>query len=200
MSVGSVLKQLRLDRGLSVARLAKMVGVSHSTVLNWEEDRYHPRPRHLNRLSAIFGVSPAVFYAQKEAPRSSPSAPSALYLPVVSYVHAGVGYFRDPEELLLVTPEEASRADFVLKVKGESMLPTLQEGDYVGIKKQSTAASGDIVVATLDDFDEVTIKRFRKSGTDIELVPDNPEFPVYSSRQHRIRLIGIVTWLKRIFR
>ncbi len=199
MSVGSVLKQLRQNRGLSASQLAKMVGVRHSTVLYWEEDRYHPRPRHLAKLASIFGVSPAVFYSQKGSPRSS-SGPSALYLPVVSYVHAGVGYFRDPEELLLVTPEEAAKADFVLKVKGESMVPTLQEGDYVGIRKQPMASSGDLVVATLDDFDEVTIKRLQKSGSEIRLVPDNPEFSAYSSLQHRVRLIGVVTWLKRMFK
>jgi repressor LexA len=108
-----------------------------------------------------------------------------------------LGVQKEPEELLMVTLEEAQKAHFALKVKGKSMEPTLLEGDYIGVRRQEVATTGDIVVAQVDEFDEVTVKRLKQIATEIILIPDNPEFPSYSSRHHRIRLIGKVTWVKR---
>jgi len=197
-TIGEVIRKLREEAGISQARLARLLGVTHASVAQWESGRNHPRHKHIEKMAAIFGVPPAVFFADgnfREYARIGERGD--LYLPVVSYVHAGLGVQKEPEELLMVTLEEAQKAHFALKVKGKSMEPTLLEGDYIGVRRQEVATTGDIVVAQVDEFDEVTVKRLKQVATEIILVPDNPEFPSYSSRHHRIRLIGKVTWIKR---
>ena len=199
-TIGEVIRKLREEAGISQARLARLLGVTHASVAQWESGRNHPRHKHIEKMAAIFGVPPAVFFADgdfREYARVGERGD--LFLPVVSYVHAGLGVQKEPEELLMVTLEEARKAHFALKVKGKSMEPTLLEGDYIGVRRQEVATTGDIVVAQVDEFDEVTVKRLKQIATEIILVPDNPEFPSYSSKEHRIRIIGKVTWIKRFF-
>jgi repressor LexA len=65
--------------------------------------------------------------------------------------------------------------DFLLKVRGMSMRDAgILDGDLLAVKKADQAHNGQIIVARLGD--EVTVKRYRKTGSLIELLPENPEF------------------------
>jgi repressor LexA len=69
----------------------------------------------------------------------------------------------------------ARRPDYLLKVRGMSMRDAgIMDGDLLAVQKASDAKNGQIVVARLAD--EVTVKRFRRSRGNIELIPENPEF------------------------
>jgi len=50
----------------------------------------------------------------------------------------------------------------------------IHDGDLLAVHRTSEARSGQIVVARLDD--EVTVKRWRRQGRDIVLMPENPDF------------------------
>jgi repressor LexA len=52
----------------------------------------------------------------------------------------------------------------------------IMDGDLLAVKKVTTAKNGQIVVARLGD--DVTVKRYRKTGELIELLPENPDFKV----------------------
>ena len=67
------------------------------------------------------------------------------------------------------------RPDYLLKVRGMSMRDAgIMDGDLLAVQKAKEAKNGQIVVARLGD--EVTVKRFRKTKTGIELIPENPDF------------------------
>ena len=62
---------------------------------------------------------------------------------------------------------------FVLHVSGTSMINKgIYDNDYVIVKRQNTANTGDIVVAMTDE-DEVTLKTFYKEQDHIRLQPEN---------------------------
>ena len=48
------------------------------------------------------------------------------------------------------------------------------DGDLLAVHRTPEAQNGQIVVARLDD--EVTVKRFKRSGHRVSLLPENPEF------------------------
>lgn len=48
-------------------------------------------------------------------------------------------------------------------------------GDIVAVRSQPAAETGDIVAAMVDG--EATVKRFKRDGTDVWLVADNPAYP-----------------------
>jgi repressor LexA len=101
-----------------------------------------------------------------------------MELPVVGRVAAGSpilaeqhlqGRFQvDPN---LFTP----RADYLLRVRGMSMRDAgILEGDLLAVHRTPEARSGQIVVARLAD--EVTVKRYRRRGHSVQLLPENAEF------------------------
>ena len=77
-------------------------------------------------------------------------------------------FFNIPASLI-----PAAATVFTLHVSGESMINAgIYDGDYVIVKKQSTAKNGDIVVAmTMEN--EATIKTFYKENGHIRLQPEN---------------------------
>jgi repressor LexA len=67
------------------------------------------------------------------------------------------------------------RADYLLRVRGMSMRDAgIFDGDLLAVHKTDEARSGQVVVARVHD--EVTVKRLRRRGNSVELLPENPEF------------------------
>jgi repressor LexA len=62
-----------------------------------------------------------------------------------------------------------------LKVRGMSMRDAgIMDGDLLAVQKAKDAKNGQIVVARLGD--DVTVKRFKRTRSGIELIPENPDF------------------------
>ena len=67
-------------------------------------------------------------------------------------------------------------ADYLLKVRGMSMRDAgILEGDLIAVNRKSSIRSGQIIVARVNN--EVTVKRFRRQASDVQLISENPEFP-----------------------
>ena len=67
------------------------------------------------------------------------------------------------------------RAHYLLRVRGMSMKDIgIMDGDLLAVHRTRTAQNGQIVVARLDD--EVTVKRFRRRGSIVYLMPENEDF------------------------
>jgi repressor LexA len=88
--------------------------------------------------------------------------------PMLAEEHVQGRYQVDPN---LFTP----RADYLLRVRGMSMRDAgIIEGDLLAVHRTQEARTGQVVVARLGD--EVTVKRFRRRGHAVQLVPENPDF------------------------
>jgi repressor LexA len=67
------------------------------------------------------------------------------------------------------------RADYLLKVRGMSMRDAgILDGDLLAVHRSVEARSGQVVVARLGN--EVTVKRFKRHGNQVQLLPENPDF------------------------
>lgn len=89
---------------------------------------------------------------------------------------------------------------FVLHVAGDSMIDDgILDGDYVVVRKQSTAENGQTVVALLDN--EATVKRLQRHGQTIELHPANPTMhPITVNAEVPFRIEGVVVGVIRHYR
>jgi repressor LexA len=103
-----------------------------------------------------------------------------LALPLVGRVAAGSPILAQEhiDRTYAVEPHLfASRPDYLLKVRGMSMRDAgILDGDLLAVQKASEAKNGQIVVARLGD--EVTVKRFQRHRSGIDLIPENPDFAV----------------------
>jgi repressor LexA len=85
---------------------------------------------------------------------------------------------------------------FMLKVKGESMIDiAICDGDWVVVRQEQTAENGDIVAAMIDG--EATVKTFKKTKSEIWLLPHNPAFEPIDGKDAVI-LGKVVTVLRRV--
>ncbi|MDR1778488.1 MAG: transcriptional repressor LexA [Clostridiales Family XIII bacterium] len=98
-------------------------------------------------------------------------------VPVVGRVAAGQPILADEniEESLPVPERYIKGTNFMLKVKGDSMIEAgIFDGDLVLVRQQNTATNGDIVVAMVDGFEsEATVKTFYKEDGHVRLQPEN---------------------------
>jgi SOS-response transcriptional repressor LexA len=84
---------------------------------------------------------------------------------------------------------------FALIMEGDSMNPILYDGDYVvfrPVQGDDECKDGDIVVAILEDFEAVMIKRVSVAYDSMLLKSDNDEYPFYNIGQdrHKIKIVG----------
>ncbi len=86
---------------------------------------------------------------------------------------------------------------FTLEVSGESMINKgIFDGDYVIVKKQSTAHNGEVVVAMTDE-NEVTLKTFYKEKDHIRLQPENDTMEPFIFPN--VTILGVAIGLFRMF-
>jgi repressor LexA len=101
-----------------------------------------------------------------------------LALPLVGRVAAGSPILAQEHIAATYHVESnlfARRPDYLLKVRGMSMKDAgIMDGDLLAVQKAKEAKNGQIVVARV--YDDVTVKRFKRTRTGIELIPENPDF------------------------
>jgi repressor LexA len=181
------------NRGMPPTRAEIATGLGFSTSSSAEE--------HLQALAKKGALEIVPGAARGLRLKDTPGNPIQGTLPLVGRVAAGspilaaehieAHYRLDPTLF-------APRADYLLRVRGTSMQDAgILDGDLLAVHKTSEARPGQIVVARLDD--EVTVKRFKRRGREIVLLPDNAEFEpiVVDPKQTQFTIEGIGVGLIR---
>jgi len=105
-------------------------------------------------------------------------ASANMPLPLVGRVAAGSPILAQEniEDEYRVDPALFSRKPhYLLRVQGMSMQDAgILDGDLLAVHRTPEARNGQIVVARVDD--EVTVKRFRRRGFRVQLIPENIDF------------------------
>ena len=88
---------------------------------------------------------------------------------------------------------------YVLEVQGDSMIDAgILDGDLVIVRETQSADNGDIIVALIDN-NEATLKRLRKKGNQVELIPDNQSMTPMIYSADRINIQGVVVGQARMY-
>ena len=105
------------------------------------------------------------------------------------------------EETLAVPPQLLRGPEgehFVLRVVGDSMIEEgIQDGDLVVVQRRDTAASGEMVVALIDN--EATLKRFYAEGERVRLQPANRTMTPLLLPADKVQVQGVAVGLMRRF-
>ena len=121
-------------------------------------------------------------------------APDLIRVPLVGWSSGGAGILAE-ENILDWIPISTRflKQDaniYLLRVKGNSMAPRIEDGDIVIVKKQYTAEIGETVVALLGD--ETTVKKYIPKEDHIVLQPENSQFEPLIVFPDELRIQGIV--------
>jgi repressor LexA len=120
-------------------------------------------------------------------------------LPLLGQIAAGGPLLAEQNVEDQIAVPETLRGDFVLRVKGESMIEAgILDGDLVIVKRAQDARNGDIVVALAGDdesADEATVKTFYRENGRVRLQPENASLePIYAEH---VQILGKVVGVFR---
>lgn len=148
------------------------------------------------------GFTPSVVGGTATASTPPPPASNddVVDVPVMGRIAAGVpiSAIETHSHSIHVPAEMISSGEhFALEVKGDSMIEAgILDGDTVLIRRSTTANTGEIVVALIDD-EEATLKRLRRKGQSIALEAANPAYETRIFGPGRVRIQGCLVGLYR---
>lgn len=175
-------------------------------------DPHRPRAMELRKPQNVeetaLGNTAQKNTAQPVDAASTSAAPTAglefdtsrtTFVPVLGRIAAGGPILAEEnaEDIYALPRDLVGEGElFLLKVVGESMIgAAICDGDFVAVRKQPDALSGDIVAALIDD--EATVKTFKQENGQVWLMPSNPMFEPIPGNNARI-MGKVVSVLRKI--
>ncbi|WP_040810224.1 transcriptional repressor LexA [Nocardia concava] len=203
------------DRGYppSIREIGDAVGLtSTSSVAHQlralERKGYLRRDPNRPRAVDVRGLDETAMRAAAGAPQlraingdaeSSDEHPIPTYVPVLGRIAAGGPILAEQavEDVFPLPRELVGEGSlFLLKVVGQSMIDAaICDGDWVVVRQQNVADNGDIVAAMIDG--EATVKTFKRTGSQVWLMPHNPLFEPIPGNDAQI-LGKVVTVIRKI--
>ena len=204
------LKQRRIELGLTMLEVAKLVGVSEATISRYESGNIkNMRKDRIAKYASALKVPPSTFLEleDKSESRLTPTdlRANTKPVPLVGRVAAGLScHAEDNIEGYILTDCELLHEGydyFWLTVKGDSMEPELHDGDRVLVREQETLETECYAVVRIDGEDGV-VKRVRIDRDKITLTSVNPYYPprVFEREQmNDVAVVGKVISSQRIY-
>ena len=205
MTVGDRIRKLRKEKGISVDKLAELIGKDRATVYRYESQDIEKMPTSvLEPLAKALGTTPAYLMGWNETENKSNDNLNLLpkeniYMrPLFNSVAAGFGAVAENTIVSYIptyikNPIEQEQYIWI-SVQGDSMSPLIDDGCDILIKKQESVDSGQIGVVLIDDEDAV-VKKINYGKNWIELVSINPYYPprrFEGANMQRVRVVGLV--------
>jgi SOS-response transcriptional repressor LexA len=216
------LKNARNDNELTQSQLSEKLQalgrkVSAQQISSWERGNYFPSHRNLSAICEIFSLDLDYFMEKAGAGEAHPVAHIESDLPDEfslvekrkGAISAGPGLRPDND----VDFRLAFRNDwleqfggaqqlFVVRVEGDSMEPTLQEGDTVLINKNANAIGAGGGIFAINWHNMVLVKRLQMNPQTDEIIikSDNQKYDSMVVKPHEIQIEGKVIWYGRELR
>lgn len=207
------IKELRLEKGINMAQVAKELNIPYTTYVNYEKGDREPNSEMLVLLANYFNVSVDYLIGRsdlrdQELKLKSPAiADNNVSFPVIGELAAGYEHIamEDWSGETIEIPESylkgRKREDYlVLSVKGDSMYPHYHDGDKVLILKQDCINESGDIAAVIYDGEYATLKKVEYKKDAVRLVPLNPEYmprEITGSDLEQFKIIGIPRLLVR---
>lgn len=207
MSIGTNIKMLRTNAGLSQAELGKIAGVTDKAVSTWESDIKTPRMGAVERMASYFGVPKSAilddgYQTTVHVPAGFAPLPKMVKRPLVGSIACGEPITAEENIEDYVDVPESAHCDFCLRCKGDSMIDAgIHDGDVVYIHIQPEVENGQIAAVRIDG--EATLKRvfWNEETQTLQLLAENRNFaplvytgPVLDTVHIEGRAVGYTHW------
>lgn len=206
INFGIAIRSARLKKNITAIELARLANVPKSSLSDWETGKTVPSADAMFRICDALSITPTELVSYYNEMEDDYKKVVGIKIPVLGSIPAGV-----PIEAIedIIDYEEIPRNTamhgryFALKVNGDSMLPTIKNGDIVIIRQQDDAESGKICVVMINGYD-ATLKEIKKDANGIWILPHNPNSdfkPTFYSNQEieslPIKILGIAVEIRR---
>ncbi len=187
MSLGENIRAARERLNMTQDELAKKLGYKSRSSINKIESGENDIPQ-----SKVIDFAKALDVTVMDllGPTAADAVPPGFLplpetesLPVVGQVACGTPILAEQNITEYVDVPKAAHANFVLKCKGDSMAPRIQDGDLVYVRKQPMVENGELAAVRIGE--EATLKRVYLSPGQLILQAENPAYApmVYTGPQ-----------------
>lgn len=180
-SIAERIKEYRAKNRLTLSDLEAITGVPAQTINRYELGQRIPKIDAANEMAEAMRVNP-MWLQGYDVPMDAYPAESIPYeenyfAPIVGSIPAGYPSLALQDIIGYASiPYHDGERYFFLRVDGDSMIGAgIHTGDLVLLRQQPCAEDGQIVAARVNG-DEATLKRYRKQGDQVLLLPENPDF------------------------
>ena len=164
MEMGKRIKELRVASGMTQEELGEKIGLQKSAVAKYENGRVENiKKSTIMKLAEIFNCRPSYVMGFDDDPIQQ-----AVYEAAAGQGRINGNYASDTFDGYALKEDEV-----LVSVKGDSMYPTLQDGDIVVVKQQNVLSrSGQIALVKING-DEAVLKRIEQKSNGVVLISDN---------------------------
>ena len=168
-------RERRAALGLSQEELADRMGYRSKSSITKLEKGVNDLPQSkLEELAAALETTPA-YLLGLDTPCPPPPGfeplPKMVKVPLVGSIACGTPILAEQNIESYIGVPAAWRADFALTCHGDSMSPTICDGDIVCIRCQPEVEQGEIAAVRIGE--EATLKHFHQQGDTVMLLADN---------------------------
>ena len=182
MGFSDKLRQLRDSKGITQQDLASILNKTRSAVAGYESEGKEPDFEALKKLSSYFGVS--IDYLLDNG-----SKELSYVIPILGTIRAGLPLLAEDNWDGQIEAPADLKADFALRVAGDSMSWVgIHDGDIAILRQTSTAQHGQIVAAGANEGEwTATLKFYCQDNGMPVLRAANPRYPdIKVNGVHRI--------------
>lgn len=190
MNFNERLNEALVIRRMSQAELSKITGIGKSSISQYVSGAYEAKQDKIFLISRALRVDPA-WLMGKDVPMEGDAlkATAAVDIPLIGTIAAGTPILAEQNIEKYFSLDSSIKADFCLKVKGDSMIDEgIMPGDIVFIRQQPTLENGEIGAIILGD--EATLKRFYKNNGQIVLQPANKNYQPMFIKHSSVKIAG----------
>ena len=197
MNVGKRIAEKMKEQGISQNRLSKLAQISQSGLSSIISGQVSPKENTLQAIAKALGctVSELIGEIAPDIVRMIPHA-----IPVIGDIACGEPILAEQNIEGYADLPEGVHADFALRCKGDSMIPTFLNGDLVLIRRQPEVENGQIAAVSING--EATLKHVYMRESGLMLVADNPSYePILAvpESDRQIIIHGLAVGYIRIF-
>ena len=200
-TIGNKIKSLRKQYNMTQDELGAKITATKSMISLWENGRRKVDTVNLQRIANAFNVTTDYLLGRDPIPNDSKSEinyaiplTSGVRIPVLGSIVAGIPNtaVTEYDEWIEISQSLAMRGEyFALRIKGDSMEPTLFDSDIVVIRQQPDVEDGEIAAVSIAG-NEATIKRIYHRSDGIDIVGDNVRaFPRMFYSNHDIATLPV---------
>ena len=203
MAFSDKLKKARLEANLSQAELAEKLDLNVRTYGSYERGERDVSTALLRTICQVLNVSSDDLLENHTVnkPIESNAIPTpedkVHMIPIFGSVAAGFGAYASSDIIgympLFIENDHDVEHTIIIEVEGQSMYPTICNGDKIVVRKQDSVDNGKIAVVMIGE--DTVVKRIEHEKQKLTLYSINPEYPprvIEGNKLEQVRIVGLV--------
>ncbi|XJZ60271.1 LexA family protein [Lactobacillus delbrueckii subsp. bulgaricus] len=199
------LNSLLSKKSAKKIEISKRTNIPPSTLTGYFNGARLPNPENVDKLADFFRVDPGDIdprFVTLPENLTTVDQSKLVKIPMIGHIACGEPITADQNVEGYITEYFPDSVDpdsiFALICEGDSMEPYIMDGDIAYIRQQPEVEDGEIAAVLVDGDTRATLKRVKKVGDQVFLLPDNPRYsPIVLDKNHPGKIIGKMIKMSR---